>query len=127
MTILILEDDPAVMNVISAVLRPLGHRIRLASTAEEAFQRFAETDGHIDLLIADVTLPTSSGIRAALELRSLLPYLRVILTSGLPPCMWPDHDAAEILELPCDSIATLQKPFTPSLLRQAVVRFVGTQ
>lgn len=125
MTILVLEDEPSVMAVIRMVLAPLGHRLLEARTAEEAFLRFEESSGRIDLLIADVTLPVSSGIRVALEFRSWLPYLRIILTSGYPPSMWDEQDAAELSELPSDSIVTIQKPFRPRVLEQAVARFVG--
>lgn len=120
-----LEDNPSIMGLIRLVLMPLGHTVLEATTAEEAFFRFEESDGGIDLLIADVTLPVSSGIRVALELRSLLPYLRIILTSGYPPSMWDEQDAAELSELPSDSIATIQKPFEPSQLQQAVAHFIG--
>jgi CheY-like chemotaxis protein len=107
------------------VLTPLGHTILEATTAEEAFRQLEESDGRIDLLIADVTLPVSSGLRVALELRSLLPYLRIIMTSGYPPNMWDEQDAAELSELPSDSVATLLKPFMPATLIQMVDRFVG--
>jgi DNA-binding response OmpR family regulator len=96
-----------------------------ANTAEEAFVRFEESDGGIDLLVADVTLPDRPGTRVALELRSLLPNLRVILTCGYPPSMWDEQDAAELSELPSDSVLTLQKPFAPLQLQQAVIRFLG--
>lgn len=125
MTILVLEDDPSITAFMRFVLRPLGHAILEAATAEEAFFRFEESDGNIDLLIADVTLPVSSGTRVALELRSLLPYLRIILTSGYPASMWDEQDAAELSELPSDSIVTIQKPFAASQLREAVARFIG--
>ena len=125
MTILILEDESCIMDLTCRVLTPLGHTTLKAATAEEAFMRFEESDGAIDLLIADVTLPVSSGIRVALELRSLLPFLRIILTSGYPPDMWNEQDAAELSELPSDSVATLQKPWPSELLRQTVARFVG--
>jgi len=125
MTILVLEDEPSIMIVIRMVLAPMGHNLLEARTAEEACVRFRESDGMIDLLIADVTLPVSSGIRVALEFRSRLPYLRTILTSGYPPDMWDEQDAAELSELPSDSIVTLQKPFTPKFLQQAVARFAG--
>ncbi len=125
MKILLLEDDAVLSKFIPMVLMPLGHIVLQATTAEEAFQRFEESDGHIDLLIADVSLPRSSGIRVALEFRALLPYLRIIVTSGYPPEMWNDQDAAELLELPSDSVATLQKPFAPAQLLEVVSRFVG--
>jgi CheY-like chemotaxis protein len=125
MTILILEDEPCIKSLTRKVLTPIGHTVLEATTAEEAFRQFEESDGRIDLLIADVTLPVGSGIRVALELRSLLPYLRIIVTSGYPSNMWNEQDAAELSELPSDSVATLQKPFMPAVLIQIVDRFVG--
>lgn len=123
MTILILDDQTFILDLFRVVLEPLGHTILEATTAEEAFRQFEDSDGGIDLLIADVTLPVSSGIRVALELRSILPYLRIILTSGYPPHMWDEQETAELSELPSDSVTTLEKPFFPSLLLKTVARF----
>jgi CheY-like chemotaxis protein len=125
MTILVLDDDPSVIALIRVMLLPLGHTILEANTAEEAFIRFEENDGGIDLLIADVTLPDRPGTQVALELRSLLPYLRIIMASGYPPTMWNEQEAAELSELPSDSVLTLQKPFAPFQLQQAVMRLLG--
>jgi CheY-like chemotaxis protein len=122
--ILLLEDDSLVAALIASILKPLGHVILEASTAEEALRRFDEADGSIDLLIADVNLPVASGIRLALQLRSLLPNLRIILTSGYPPNMWSGRDVAELNELPPDSLAVLQKPFLAGTLRSMVSRFL---
>jgi len=104
----------------------MGYGILEAATADEAIQRFDESDGRLDLLIADVNLPLGpSGIRAAMEMRSSLPFLRIILTSGFPPSLWDDQDAAELSELPSDSVVTLQKPFPLRVLLQIVHRLVG--
>ncbi len=124
-TVLILEDEPAILDLIRRVLDSAGYAPLEAMTAREAFLRFEENDAQIDLLIADVVLPVSSGIRVALELRSLLPNLRIILTSGLPPSCWGEQDAAEFNELPSDSVVTLQKPFPPPLILEHVKRLVG--
>jgi two-component system cell cycle sensor histidine kinase/response regulator CckA len=125
-TILLVEDEPAILDLMSVVLEPSGHVILKASTLEEAMKRFDETDGNIDLLIADVNLPGTSGIRVALELRSLLPNLAIVLTSGYTPDMWNATDVIELNELPSESIAVLQKPFLPATLFQLVSRFAGS-
>jgi two-component system cell cycle sensor histidine kinase/response regulator CckA len=122
-TILLLEDEPVVMTLMVRVLMPLGHTLLRATNREEAFQRFEEADGSIDLLIADVNLPAISGIRVAVELHSLLPNLRIIFTSGHTPDLW--KDAAELEEVPSESVAVLQKPFLPATLRKAVSRFAA--
>jgi CheY-like chemotaxis protein len=125
MTILILEDEPAIMALICMVLSPLGYRILEATTGEEAIQRFEQSDSGIDLLIADVALPVKSGIRVALELRAVLPCLPIILTSGYPSNMWNEQDVAELSALASESIVTVQKPFLPLSLRETVRDALG--
>ena len=124
-TILIVDDEVAVRRRLRSTLAPLGHLVLEAATAEEAVRCFEEADASLDLLIADVHLPLgASGVRVALELRSLIPSLRIILTSGFPPSLWDDQDAAEWSEIPSDSAATLNKPFSAADLLEAVYRFL---
>jgi CheY-like chemotaxis protein len=124
MVILVLEDDPLVSAVIRLILQSSGHTLIEAATAEEALLRFEDNDCNVDLLIADVNLPVSSGIRVALELRSLLPHLRIIVTSGYPPAMWNEQDAAAFKKLTPESVAILLKPFLPATLLDKVARFI---
>jgi CheY-like chemotaxis protein len=83
-----------------------------ATSANQAFDRFEESDGQVDLLIADVALPIFSGIGVALELQALLPYLGIVLTTDVPVSMWSTQDVAELDQLP-DAVI-LQKPFDPT-------------
>src|SRR5471030_2580189 len=124
MVILILEDDPSVSFLMRLILQPSGHTLVEAATAEEALQRFEEHEGRVDLLIAAVDLPVSSGIRVGLGLRALHSRLRIIVTSEHATEMWNDQDAAELNELPSDSVAVLQKPFLPATLLDKVDRFM---
>ena len=124
-TILLVEDEPFILTLMSVTLEPTGHVLLKASGIEEAIQRFEEADANIDLVIADVNLRGASGIRIALELRSLLPNLAIILTSGHTPDMWNPQDVLELNELPSESVAVLQKPFLPATLLQTVSRFVS--
>jgi len=78
----------------------------------------------IDLLIADVT-PPCCGILVAFQLKAWRPDLRTILTSGYPVNMWDEQQAAELSEIPSDSVRVLQKPFLPKDLLRTVDELIG--
>lgn len=124
-TVLVLEDDVAILALIRLIVEQEGYNVLLANSKQEAFERFEENDAYLDLLIADITLPVSSGISVAQELHSLLPNLRMIIMSGFPSTMWTNQDAAELEELPSDSVITLQKPFAPATLLDSIYRLIG--
>ena len=67
-TILIVEDEPAILELVAASLRRVGHRPVLAESAEQA-QRLVD-DALPDLVILDWMLPGMSGIRYAQRLRA---------------------------------------------------------
>jgi CheY-like chemotaxis protein len=123
-TLLVLEDDPSVMMVLRLMLEQ--YSIIEASSAEQALRLFTEHSRKIDLLVADVTLPTSSGIQVALLLRSEVPDLPVILTSGYPVGAWNDWDSADLERLGSRSVTILQKPFQGKGLSDAVLELIGT-
>ena len=122
-TVLVLEDEPCVMAVLRNTLSRW-YTVVESTTAIGAFQEFRECAGDIDLLIADATLPVSSGIHVALALRLRLPTLRIVLISGLPESLWPDQERAQLNEVPSDAIAILEKPFFPAILLKTVNRLL---
>jgi CheY-like chemotaxis protein len=125
-SILILEDESHIATRLHAVLAPLGYELLHAATADEAIQQFEANASRIDLLIADVHIPLGpSGVRVALPLRSSRPGLRVILTSGYPPSLWSDQDAADVKALCPDSVVILKKPFPAADLVNSVDRLIG--
>jgi CheY-like chemotaxis protein len=122
-TILVLEDNPSVMMVLRLMLET--YRLIEASTAEQAIRLFTDHGRKIDLLVADVTLPTSSGIQVALLLRLEIPDLPVILTSGYPVNDWSDGDLADLGRLGANSVAILPKPFQGKVLSDAVRELIS--
>ena len=124
-TILIVDDDPCILALVRLVVEEGSYLVLEANSAHQAFDRFEEADGQIDLLIADVKLPVFSGIRVALELRALLPNLKIIVTSGYPPALWDEQDKSELDQLPTDSVVTLEKPFVPTELMDTIHGLVG--
>ncbi len=119
-TILVLEDEPILLNLLRLILRRSGYTVLEAADAEEALWKFHHNNRFLDLMIADVNLPSSSGIQVALVLRAELPDLRVILTSGYPATTWNPRDSADLWRLGPDSVRVLQKPFRPMTLLNTV-------
>lgn len=116
--LLVLEDEVSVLNLLRQVLQQ--YDLVEATTAEEALRAFTDHPRQIDLLLTDVTLPTSSGIQVALLLRSSQHDLPVILMSGYPVGNWDRNDAADLARLGSDSVVILQKPFRSEALTNAV-------
>jgi DNA-binding response OmpR family regulator len=121
--ILILEDEPFLSNFLRLVLQ--GYFVVSTSTAENALCKFIEYGRRFDLLISDVMLPISSGVHVALILRSELPTLKIILTSGYPLSMWSDQDGDDLQRLGKDSVTLLMKPFSPKALLNSVRALIG--
>jgi CheY-like chemotaxis protein len=122
--LLVLEDEPSVMRSMRHMLRR--YSIIEATTAEQALRLFIDHGRYVDLLLVDVTLPTSSGIQVALLLRSEIPRLPVILISGYPVSGWCRNDSADLDRLGSTSVAILQKPLQVQGLLRAVRRLTGT-
>jgi CheY-like chemotaxis protein len=81
-TILVVEDDPDVLDVAVESLRSLGYNVLSAANAVEALT-ILERDLPIDLLFSDVIMPRGmSGVELARAARQRRPSLRVLLASG---------------------------------------------
>jgi len=121
--ILVLEDEPFVMKMLRYMLKD--YALLESSTAYETLRCFKDNVSSVRLLLADVTLPVSSGIQLALHLRSEAPDLPVILTSGYPLVAWNERASADLEKLGRKSVMILQKPFCAELLLDVVHELMG--
>ena len=112
-TLLIVEDEPAVRNLVASALRNDGYRLLVAASAEEALVVADAHDGAIDLLLTDAMMPGKSGVELAHLMAARRPGIPVVIMSGYTD---------ETLDLPglTEPIALLQKPFTPKELRRRI-------
>jgi PAS domain S-box-containing protein len=81
-TILVIDDDPDVRRVGSRMLEPLGFKVLIAAAGQEGLDIFQASEGEIDCVILDLTMPGMGGEEVFRELRRLRPDVRVILSSG---------------------------------------------
>jgi PAS domain S-box-containing protein len=112
-TLLIVEDEPSVRNLVASSLRQEGFHLLLAASAEEALSIVDTFEGPIDLLLTDAIMPGKSGIELAAFMTTRSPGLRIIIMSGY---------TEETLSIPGGNGAVnlLHKPFTPRQLRQRI-------
>ncbi len=113
-SILFVEDDPDMRQMVINVLDATDHRVETANTAEEGFELFTLKNGHFDLLMSDVELPGMSGDELADKLRSTHPDLPVLLLSG-----YADH-TSRWKHFAEKNYLFLGKPFTITGLLDAV-------
>jgi two-component system, cell cycle sensor histidine kinase and response regulator CckA len=104
-TILLAEDEEAVLRLERTVLELCGYEVLPARGAAEALQAAAGRAGPIDLLVTDVIMPGMNGWQLAEALRAERPGLRTLFVSGYPA----DVIAADGV-IP-EGIEFLQKPF----------------
>ncbi|WP_237153889.1 chemotaxis protein CheB [Oryzibacter oryziterrae] len=82
--ILVIEDDPAVRDLLEASLRGEGHRVAVAADGNVAIEAVARRSFHPDLVLADFNLPGGrDGLKIAAEIRHLLNRsVPVVILSG---------------------------------------------
>jgi CheY-like chemotaxis protein len=81
-TVLFVEDEEAVLNAISELLRAHGYTVLEARNVLQALET-CETYPHlINLLLTDVIMPGMNGVDLAKRVRTLRPHIKVLYTSG---------------------------------------------
>jgi CheY-like chemotaxis protein len=79
-TILIVDDEPGILEVTADALADVGYEILVAGDSETALQLLR--DRKVDLLLTDIVMPGEGGLALADAAKQLVPGLRVVYTSG---------------------------------------------
>jgi len=113
-TILLVEDEPVLRELASAILKDYDYEVLEASFGEEALRIWNERDGQVDLLFTDMVMPGGmTGRELAENLRARRAELKVIFTSGY---------SVDVMEqdIRLSNTIFLQKPYAPPMLAQIV-------
>jgi len=113
-TILVVEDDPAVLNLAVQTLARLGYHVLAADGAEQALTLAAQRAGDIDLVLTDVIMPGMNGRELSEALQKMIPGLKRLYMSGY---------TADVLSAPGERLEErelVQKPFTMRALATRV-------
>ncbi len=79
--VLVVDDQPEVLEITSELFRTLGFEVLAANSGEDALQVLARTPD-LRLMFSDVVMPGMSGIQLGRKARELVPGIKVILSSG---------------------------------------------
>lgn len=117
-TVLVVEDDPDVLNLVDILLANLNYRTVRASTGQEALDTLNGNE-RPDLILTDVILPGGmTGVDVAKEAAKTGPGIPVIFMSGYTENSINHHGVLE------DGVLLLNKPFRKSdlanMLRRAL-------
>jgi PAS domain S-box-containing protein len=114
-TILVVEDEPDLRDLVAQVLKSRDYRVITAASGAKALETWAQRDGEIDLLLTDMVMPDGlTGRKLAERLTQEDPHLRVIFTSGYTAGL-PGTDLESVAEG-----NFLAKPYRPATLLQVV-------
>ncbi len=113
-TILLVDDDPLIVDVGQAMLRALGYDLLTADGGKSAISVYRDHRERISLVILDMIMPDMGGGRTYDRLKAINPGIQVLLASGYSI----DGQATEILERGCNGF--IQKPFDLQLLSEKV-------
>ncbi|WP_157506527.1 response regulator [Gemmata obscuriglobus] len=105
LTVLVVDDDPDVLNLIAIVLRRAGLEV---VTAPSGAQAVAAYRAGIDFALIDIRMPVQDGPQTLAALRRLCPHLRAAFVSASPDALEPSAVRA------LGASAVIRKPF-PSL------------
>ncbi len=107
-TALLVDDEPAIRNLMETVLTALGYQVFAYGDGDEALGFASFYDGTIDLLVTDLVMPRVSGVELAHQMLKEHPGLSVLLMSGFSP----NHRALHELMTNRSGVGFLRKPFS---------------
>jgi len=113
-TILLVDDEPMVLEVSRELLESMGYRVYATGSGQEALAVYHEKRNEIDLVVLDMVMPGISGGETFDRLREINPGMKVLLSSGYSI----NGQAQEILDRGCNGF--IQKPFRLEALSRRV-------
>lgn len=113
-TVLLVEDDPMVQQVVSTMLETYGYDVLTADDGEEAIATFAASELEISLVVSDLMMRGIDGRETVERIRELAPATRGLLMSGYTEGLIVRRDALD------GDTGFIQKPFSGEQLARRV-------
>jgi len=105
-TVLVVEDEEALLDLNKRILEKQGYRVLAASTPSEAIRLAEDYPGEIHLLMTDVVMPEMNGRDLSDKILSRYPHMRCLFTSGYTADVIAHHGVLD------EGVHFIQKPFS---------------
>ncbi|QDM26343.1 PAS domain S-box protein [Tardiphaga sp. vice352] len=109
LSVLVVDDDPLVLQNVGAMLEDLGHRVSEVPSGADAL-RMLQSESGIDLVLTDHVMPGMTGLELVNAIRERWPSIRVVLATGY----------SQLDDISGARGGTLVKPFTQQALQEAI-------
>jgi len=119
--ILLVDDEPALLKMMSVYLQRRGYQVSTAPTTEQASAMIEAEPLSYAIAVLDATMAGLSMEELALQMLHTNPALRVITASGYPV------DISRLEGAAPRRVAFLHKPFTPEMLAESVRRMLAVE
>ncbi|MCX6983396.1 MAG: PAS domain S-box protein, partial [Lentisphaerae bacterium] len=113
-TIMLVEDEEMISNMVSRILNSFGHKVISCRDGIEAVTQYRNTWKSIDLVILDLIMPRMSGKDTFLAMKEINPDVKVLLASGFSI----DGEAQSVMKM--GAIGFIQKPFNMNELSKGI-------
>jgi PAS domain S-box-containing protein len=113
-TVLLVEDEDSVRELVQELLESVGYQVLTAARPAEAMRLSQDYAGRVHLLVTDVVMPQMGGPELAQRLRALRPEMKVLFLSGYSPGIVEEHGVLD------HGATFLQKPFSAEALETKV-------
>jgi CheY-like chemotaxis protein len=113
-TVLLVEDEPSILNLGKAMLERLGYTVLAANTPTDAIRLSQEYEGEIKLLMTDVVMPEMNGRDLTRQILSRYPKLKVLFMSGYTANVIAHHGVLD------EGVQFIHKPFSKKDLANKV-------
>ena len=114
--VLLVEDDQAILELVSTILVDHNYKVLLANTPSQAINVARQYEDSIDLMITDVVMPEMNGRDLAGILQALQPQMKVLFMSGYTANVIAHHGVLD------EGVDFIQKPFSVSDFAAVVQR-----
>lgn len=111
---LVVDDEEMVRTVTAKLLERFGFRTVTANDGADGVAAFTRHHHELAFVLTDLAMPRMSGDEAITEMRRINKAVPILLMSGYPEKMGPDHFAK------ANPSALLAKPIRPEVLRQTL-------
>lgn len=112
-TILVVEDEPNVRDVVETTLRNFNYTVISAEDGQEAVEQFLANGDRINLVLMDIIMPRMNGKDAADEIRKIHPGVKILFTSGYTAAIIRSRgelaEGEEIILKPVSPLGLLRK------------------
>jgi DNA-binding NtrC family response regulator len=111
--LLIVDDEPAVLDLLKRYLERAGYTVEMSGTAEDALNLFEAGPDRYDLVITDLKLPGMGGEDLLKRMRDRNPAIRALIASGYPhrPML--------------ANVGFLLKPYLPKMMVESIEQMLS--